>query len=186
MKHRALASAFLLCLGLSCFAIGGEVSGVTLPDTVAFEGKTLKLNGMGLRKKVVFKVYVAGLYLETPTKDAAAVVSSDQTRQIQLAILRSLKSAQVNEAIREGFEKNSKAQMGALADRLKKLETMIPDVAEGDRIVMTWVPGRGTVVSAKGAEKGVIEGKDFADALFSVWLGPNPVQEDLKKALLGA
>jgi len=72
MKHRALASAFLLCLGLSCFAIGGEVSGVTLPDTVAFEGKTLKLNGMGLRKKVVFKVYVAGLYLETPTKDAAA------------------------------------------------------------------------------------------------------------------
>jgi hypothetical protein len=25
-----------------------------------------------------------------------------------------------------------------------------------------------------------------ADALFSVWLGPNPVQEDLKKALLGS
>jgi hypothetical protein len=41
------------------------------------------------------------------------------------------------------------------------------------------------VVSAKNAEKGVIEGKDFADALFSVWLGPEPVQADLKTALLG-
>lgn len=25
-----------------------------------------------------------------------------------------------------------------------------------------------------GAEKGTVEGKDFADALFSVWLGANP------------
>jgi hypothetical protein len=41
------------------------------------------------------------------------------------------------------------------------------------------------MVTAKSVEKGVIEGKDFADALFSVWLGANPVQEDLKKALLG-
>ncbi len=32
--------------------------------------------------------------------------------------------------------------------------------------------------------EGVLEGKDFADALFSVWLGANPVQEDLKRALL--
>ena len=69
--------------------------------------------------------------------------------------------------------------------RLDKLSTMIPDVVEGDEIVMTYAPGKGTVVSAKGVEKGVIEGKDFADALFAVWLGANPVQEDLKKALLG-
>jgi hypothetical protein len=62
---------------------------------------------------------------------------------------------------------------------------MIPDVEKGDQILMTYVPGKGTVVSAKGTEKGVVEGKDFSDALFSVWLGANPVQTDLKKALLG-
>jgi len=50
------------------------------------------------------------------------------------------------------------------------------DQGEGDGIVITYVPGRGTIVTAKGAEKGIIEGKDFADALFSVWLGRNPVQ----------
>jgi len=184
MKKTA-ALALMLCLAATVPVLAREVSGVTLPETVTVEGKTLKLNGAGLRKKVVFKVYVAGLYLETPSKDAAAVISSDQIKRMQLWVLRSLSSRQVNEAIEEGFEKNSKASLGLLKVRLEKFEAMIPNVVNGDQIVLTYVPGKGTVVSAKGAEKGVIEGKDFADALFSVWLGPNPVQADLKKALLG-
>ncbi len=184
MKKLAISSSLLL-LGLAGLSLAGEVAGVKIPDTVTVEGKTLKLNGMGLRKKVVFKVYVAGLYVETPSRDAAAIVSSDQIKSMRLSILRSLKGSQITEAIVEGFEKNSKAQMGALKARLDRFNAMFPDVVEGDQIDMTYLPGKGTVVTAKGAEKGVIEGKDFADALFSVWLGPNPVQEDLKKTLLG-
>src|SRR6266568_3937141 len=147
MKRRSLLG---LVLSLAAaITLAGEVAGVKMPDTVTVEGKTLKLNGMGLRKKVVFKVYVAGLYLESPSKDVAAVLSSDQIKSMRLSILRSLKGSQITEAIVEGFEKNSKAQMGALKARLEKFNAM------------------------------------FADALFSVWLGANPVQEDLKKALLG-
>jgi hypothetical protein len=62
---------------------------------------------------------------------------------------------------------------------------MIPDVVEGDEIALTFVPDAGTRVSVRGTDRGTIEGRDFADALFAVWLGPNPVQEDLKKALAG-
>jgi Chalcone isomerase-like len=171
-------------LAVAASVLAGEVAGVKMPDSVTVEGKTLKLNGMGLRKKVVFKVYVAALYLESPSKDAAVVISSDHVKRVQLSVLRSLKAAQVTEAIAEGFEKNSKTQMGALKDRLSKFNAMFADVVEGDQILMTYVPGKGTLVSLKGAEKGSVEGKDFADALFSVWLGQNPVQEDLKKALL--
>jgi hypothetical protein len=181
-----MKSLLALALSLAAFPVAaGEVAGVKVPDTVTVEGKTLKLNGAGLRKKVVFKVYVAGLYLETPSKDPAAVISSDQIKSVRWWILRSLKGSQITEAFVEGFEKNSKAQMGALKARLDRFFAMFPDVVEGDQIDMTYVPGKGTVVTAKGTEKGVIEGKDFADALFSVWLGANPVQEDLKKALLG-
>jgi Chalcone isomerase-like len=183
MKRKSLLGLVLPLA--AAIALAGEVAGVKMADTVTVEGKTLKLNGIGLRKKVVFKVYVAGLYLESPSKDPAAVLSSDQIKSMRLSILRSLKGSQITEAIVEGFEKNSKAQMGALKARLDKFNAMFPDVTEGDQIEMTYVPGKGTVVTAKGTEKGAIEGKDFADALFSVWLGPNPVQEDLKKALLG-
>ncbi len=181
---KAIAAA-LLCLIAAVPTLAREVAGVTLPDTMTVDGKTLKLNGMGLRTKVVFKVYVAGLYLEAPSNDAGAVISSDQVKQMQLSLLRNLDHSKITEAITEGFEKNSKAQQTALKARLDRLNSMIPDVEKGDRIVLTYVPGKGTVVSAKNVEKGVIEGKDFADALFSVWLGANPVQQDLKKELLG-
>jgi hypothetical protein len=177
--------ALLLGLAAAFPALGKEVAGVSLPETATVDGKALKLNGTGLRKKMVFKVYVAGLYLETPSRDAAMVISSDQVKRMQLSVLRPLTSQQVNEAIEEGFEKNSSTNMTALKPRLEKLAAMIPNVEKGDQILLTYVPGRGTLVSAKNVEKGVIEGKDFADALFSVWLGANPVQEDLKKALLG-
>jgi hypothetical protein len=183
MKNRSRISFAILFI-VAGFAAAVEVAGVKVPDTHSVEGKALKLNGAGLRTKLMFKVYVAGLYLETPSKDAAAIVSSDQVKSMRLSILRSLKGSQVSEAIEEGFEKNSKAQMAALKPRLTKLGTLIPNVEKGDEIELSYVPGKGTVVSVKGAEKGVIEGKDFADALFAVWLGASPVQEDLKKELL--
>jgi hypothetical protein len=182
-KATALAAVFSVCL--ATVASAREVAGVTLPDTTTVDGKTLKLNGMGLRKKVVFKVYVAGLYLEAPSKDPAAVISSDQIKRMQLSVLRSLSTAQIAEAISEGFEKNSKASLGALKTRLDKLNSMMPNVQKGDQILLTYLPGKGTAVSAKGVDKGVIEGKDFADALFAVWLGANPIQADLKTSLLG-
>lgn len=182
MKHRAAFAILAFVVAASSVAL--EIAGVNVPPTLSVDGKSLKLNGAGLRTKVVFKVYVAGLYLETPSKDASGIVSSDQAKAIRLAILRSLKGSQVSEAIAEGFEKNSKAQMGALKPRLDKLGSLIPNVEKGDDIVLAYVPGKGTVVQVKGAEKGVVEGKDFADALFSVWLGANPVQDDLKRELL--
>jgi len=181
---RALAMSLLLLS--ACGALAVEVAGVKVPDTVSVEGKTLKLNGAGLRKKMMFKVYVAALYLETPSKDAAAVVSSSEVKSIRLSVLRSLKGSQVSEAIAEGFERNSKDQLPKLQPRLDKLQTMIPDVKEGDELAFNVVPDKGVQVLVRGTERGTIEGRDFADALFSVWLGPNPVQDDLKKALLGS
>ncbi|HYK42975.1 MAG TPA: chalcone isomerase family protein [Thermoanaerobaculia bacterium] len=183
MKYR-LSVSLLVLLCIAAISSAVEVAGVNVPPTITVDGKTLHLNGAGLRTKLMFKVYVAGLYLENTSKDAAAIASSDQVKSMRLAILRSLKGKQVSEAIEEGFEKNSKTQMGALKTRLDKLGGMIPNVEKGDDIVLTYVPGKGTVVTVKGAEKGVVEGKDFADALFAVWLGGNPVQEDLKKELL--
>ncbi|MGH9316468.1 MAG: chalcone isomerase family protein [Thermoanaerobaculia bacterium] len=184
MRWRAMTVAPVV-FALAVFSQAGEVAGVTMAETATVEGRTLHLNGMGLRTKMIFKVYVAGLYLESPSKDAAVIVSSDQVKSIRMSLLRDVAGAKITETIIEGFEKNSKAQMGALKARLDRLNAMIPDVVKGDQIVLTYVPGKGTVVTAKGTEKGTIEGKDFADALFSVWIGVNPVQEDLKKALLG-
>jgi hypothetical protein len=180
MRTLAVLASLLLALPLDAL----EVSGVQVPETISVEGKALKLNGAGVRKKAVFKVYVAALYLENPSKDAATVTSSEQVKSMRLHVLRSLKGAQITEAIAEGFQRNSQAKMADLKPRLDEFNAMFPDVTEGDEIVMTYVPGKGTTVSVKGAEKGTIEGKDFGDALFAVWLGADPVQGSLKTELL--
>src|SRR5262249_8399931 len=158
-------------------------AGVKMPDTATIEGKGLKLNGIGLRKKMMFQVYVAALYVESPSNDPGTLVRSEQVKSITLPNLRRLHRAQIGDAISDGVCDNSRKEPGALNDRLQKLIGWFPAVVKGDEIVLTYVPGKGTSVTAKGQAKGVIEGKDFADALFMVWLGANPVQEDLKRAL---
>ncbi len=182
-KLTALPAAFVLAT-VPLLAL--EVSGVKLPDTVSVEGKTLKLNGAGIRKKTIFKVYVAALYVETPSKDAATLVSSTQIKSMRLRMLRDVEGPKISGAIVEGFENNSKAALPQLKSRLDQLAKLIPDVKQGDEIDLTWVPDKGTLVAVRGTNTGTIEGRDFADALFSVWLGPSPVQADLKQALTGA
>ena len=175
----------LVSLGVASALVAVEVGGVAMPATEVSDGKTLKLNGAGVRKKVIFKVYTAGLYLEKPSRDAAAILSADEHKVMRLHVLRSLKGEKLSAAISEGFERNSKDQIPKLAARLEKLKQMIPDVAENDVILFAFLPDKGVRVTVRGTDRGTIEGRDFADALLSIWLGPNPVQEDLKKALLG-
>jgi hypothetical protein len=182
-KAATLAVALVLLTG---FALAADVGGVKVPDTQTVDGKTLKLNGAGIRKKSIFKVYVAGLFVETPGKDAAALLASSQAKSMHLWMLRDIKGASVSGAIADGFELNSKAALPQLQPRLDQLAKMIPDLKKGDQMSMTWVPDRGTVVNVRGTDVGTIEGRDFADALFAVWLGPSPVQDDLKQALLGS
>jgi hypothetical protein len=143
------------------------------------------LNGAGVRKKAFFKVYVAGLYVETPSKDAATLVSSNQAKSMRLHMTRDVEGPKISGAIIEGFERNSKAALPQLKARLDQLAKLIPDVKDGDEIALTWIPDKGTEVAVRGTNAGTIEGRDFADALFAVWLGPDPVQADLKQALAG-
>src|SRR5262249_11469474 len=161
-----------------------DFQGVRMPDAVTIAGKQAKLNGMGLRKKFVFDVYVAGFYVETPSTDPAKLIASAEAKRTTMMMLRDLGKDKIVEALREGFERNSKDQMPALKDRLDQLAALIPDAKKNSTIVITYVPGSGTTLSTSG-ERSVIPGKDFADALFSVWLGPAPVDDDLKKGLLG-
>lgn len=180
-------AAVVLSLCLPAFALAAEFEGVKIDDSVKANDKTLALNGNGLRTKLFFKVYVASLYLENKSSDGEAVISSDQTKRVKLAMLRDLNKDQVVEAIREGFDKNAKAQMPQLKDRLAKFEAQIPaTIKKGEVLEITYTPGTGTSVTTKGGSATQIEGKDFADALFSVWLGKNPVDENLKKGMLGA
>jgi hypothetical protein len=42
---------------------------------------------------------------------------------------------------------------------------------------LTYVPGKGTELALNKGLKGVIEGPDFAGAVLSMWLGPEPIND---------
>jgi chalcone isomerase-like protein len=180
-----LRIALLLLCSLVAFPVTAkDVDGHQIPDTAAQDGKNLSLIGAGIRNKWMFDVYVGALYAEKPTFNAANLIKSEQVKRMNLHLLRDVSKDKIIESIREGFEKNSKAQMPALQARLDQLAAAVPDLKKGDLLSLTYVPDKGVVVGGVAKET-VIPGKDFADALFSCWLGPDPADSDLKRKLLG-
>ena len=180
----AVLLAVPLLLVYTSPATAREVAGVTLSETTGAAGKTLILNGAGLRTRFFFKVYVIGLYLERPATDAGVVLGTDSVRRAELHTLRALSGPEIASAIGRAFEQNAGDAATGLRDRLERFESMFPAVEAGDTLVLTYLPGRGASVVANGKEVGVVEGKDFADVLFSVWIGAKPVDPALRQALL--
>lgn len=180
----ALSAAFVFAL-TAAPAAAKELAGATMPDTMTVAGKTLKLNGMGLRKKAVFKVYVGGLYLEAPSGNAGAILAADAPKALRMHFLRSVDRGKLVETFREGFTANAGPKAEAQKAGVEKLLATVADVKDGSVTTYIYAPGVGTVVNRDGKDVATIEGKEFAEVLFSLWLGPKPPSEDLQKGLLG-
>lgn len=189
MKVPSLIAMAALCwaVALSVTVVHArEVSGVSMPEGVSVEGRELRLNGMGLRReKALFKVYVIGLYLEKPTQDAREAIAMDEAKRIVLQMLRDVSREDFVQAVETGIMLNSGPAMPNLRARLDLLEKALPAPKKGNVLDLTYLPGAGTLMRGQGQEL-MIPGKDFADALFSVWLGSKPVSGSLKSELLGA
>ncbi len=172
-------------------AAAAEVAGVKFADQVEAAGQPLVLNGAGLRRKFIFKVYAMALYLPARATSAAAAIDATGPKRVEIAMLRDVDAQTFSDALREGIEANhSEAEVKALEPRLKQLEAVMQKVGtakDGMRIWLDWVPGAGTQVSIDGAPADApIPGEDFYRALLRIWLGPHAVQDNLKQALLGA
>lgn len=177
--------AFALCL-LALPAAAGQLAGVTLPDSVEVAGTTLVLNGMGLREKFTFDVYVGGLYLEKKSGNGEEIAASDALKRMDMTFVRSVGKDKIVEGWTEGFKKNTPAKnVEALQGKIGQFNAAMADMSKGDVISITYVPGKGTMVKVKGKESGPIAGVDFSRAVFSIWLGTNPPTAALREGLLG-
>jgi hypothetical protein len=165
-----------------------EIAGVAVPETVQTDdGTTLQLNGAGIRSKFFLDIYVAGLYVEQPSKSAEQVIAAQGRKRVVMHILfKNVDRSKLVSAWNDGFENNTAAdEVVKLRKRIDRFNSFFPDVKRGDVLLFDFIPGKGTVVSISGEEKGVIEGKDFNDGLLRNWLGKKPVTKDLKQDFLG-
>ncbi len=179
------AGSFALTMAFA--AIAADVGGVKLDDKTNVGGQELVLNGAGIRTRAVFKVYVGSLYVPAKTANLEGVLAREP-RRIQLNLLRDLSGDQLSDAVNDGLkESNSPADVEAAKGQTEQFISIVKAMGplkEGSVISIDFVEGA-TRIGFNGASKGMVPGEAFNRALTKIWIGDNPVQSDLKKAMLG-
>lgn len=182
MTRLILAAALALA---AVTASAKDVAGAKIEDTVTVNNQKLVLNGAGLRKKFVVKVYVGALYLPSKQTDAASIIAADTPRRMVMHFLYDVDKGKMSEAWSEGLVNTPNASP-EVKTAFKTLSSWMEDVKDGQRIVLTYVPGIGTTVEVAGKNKGTLGGKATADAILNTWVGKKPGPgADFKKSVLG-
>lgn len=186
------AIARILLPGLlivSCSVLAREYNNIQFPDQVTLNGTNvpLQINGVGMRTKFIFDVYIGALYTAEPAKSRNEVLALNRPNRIVMHfVYDEVPAEKLVSAWNEGFHQNqSEEKLAQLEARIDRFNGLFRTVHKDDVILLDYVPGKGTIVNIGGEDRGVIEGEDFNKALLDIWLGDEPADDDLKEAMLG-
>jgi hypothetical protein len=189
---RIISIALITCAAwfMPSLTAAAEVSGVNLDEAVKVGGQEIRLNGAGVRYKAIFKVYVAGLYLNGKKTNAAEVLSAPGAKRVTLVMLRDVGNEEFGQSFMAGIQKNSeKAERAKLVNHLLKFGEMfasVPMLKKGDVILIDWIPNSGTHIQLNNKKIiDVIPDQAFYNVILKIWLGEQPADAKLKRLLLG-
>lgn len=189
---RPLAAIVMLSASLLAGAQAQPVEreGVKLEPTAQVGGATLQLNGVGVRTRAIFKVYVGALYVPQKSNNPAALLAQKGPRRLSLTMLRNVDADSFAGPLNDGLRNNhSEAQFASFKPQIDALNAAIKAIDEakkGDAVHIEYLPDSGTRITHNGQQKGAsIPGEEFYAAMLRIWLGDKPADGDLKKGLLG-
>jgi len=186
--HRAIfALVTAVALAVAAPAFAKKVGGATIPDSVGIAGADVPLYGSGLRTRSFFKLYAAGLYTNI-SGNGTALLQADEPMAIHLLIMSTLISKnKMVSALKAGFDKSTGGDVSAVQGGIDQMIAAMQEkpLKPGVGYTLAYEPGVGTTMTRNGEDAVVIEGLAFKQALFGIWLGDNPVQERLKKGMIG-
>jgi hypothetical protein len=189
--------AALLVLALLTVPLSADELIVEPKSGVVFEAKEndLSLLGVGLRTKTFLKVrvYAVGFYvsdaalagpLQAHKGDIGSpafysdLVQGDFPKEIRMKFLRDVTKSQIQDAFREVL-------VGVDPARLSGFVDYFGDTKTGEEYRLRWSSATSLEVTVAGNAKPTITDKAFDAAVLGIWLGPKPVQEDIKLGLIG-
>lgn len=183
------------CLSLIRFtslAHSATLENVTFPEAINCKGKSLILNGMGLRtKKIVLikvKVYAAALYLESKTNQREQVLTDGKLKKIDLHFLHDVSKEKLVDAWKEAYEKNCDSSLmncSQVPQLLEKMGAAVSEVKTGDHLQLTFLPSDILIQTKNSPEVLITGGSDFSKIALSAWFGKHPPNEELQEGLLG-
>jgi len=176
---------FWVLPGVSAAPVPATVEGVTFRREVRAGDSELALRGCGLLRYMVFiKAYVAAFYLPESTRPEDAL--GDVPKHLEIEYFHDISAQDFAKATTSSISRNlSLTTFQRLKPKIDEFNALYRDVKAGDRYSLTYVPGKGTTLLWNGQPLGTVSGVDFAVGLFGIWVGPNPLDTDLKRLLLG-
>ena len=175
-----------LIISIGLFLIT-TLSASDVPQTIEFEGSNLILNGQGTRVVFFMKVYEGSLYLENKNSDADEIINSNTSMALRIDVTSEMVTADaMKKALSEGLEKSTNNNTSHILDEIEQLSSSFNSaVSSGDFYEFIFIPEIGTHVLKNNELVEIIPGFDFKRAFFGIFLSNNPIQKNLKKALLG-
>ena len=186
---RALATA-CLCATLAQPALAVDVGGIKLDDTVQLANQALKLNGAGVRYKLIFKVYAIALYLPEKKSQLAEILALPGPRRLEIVMLRDISSDDLGKSFMEGLNRTSdqadRTRLLSQTMQLGAMFEMVPGLKKGDMLTVDWLPEEGTLCRLNGKQLGEkVPDLAFYNALLKIWIGAHPADLQLRAHLLG-
>jgi hypothetical protein len=130
-------------------------------------------------------VYVGGLYVEKKSNDAENLLTSPETKVLQLKFLRNVALKDIQKAWSQGYEKNcAREQCAQFQSEIQSLNALMDECKENE--VLQFVFANDAVqVWKNGSKKGEVKKVGFPAQVLAIFVGAQPPNEDLKNGLLG-
>lgn len=179
-----------LAVSMTCqHALAAEVNGIKFDESMSVGGKTLVLNGLGVRHKLV-KVYAVGLYLTEKKGSTDEILALTGPKRFRLVTMRDITSEELAQAVLTGINKNlAKDEKTKYVNQLTRFGELFNEVEagkKGDVIIGDYIPGTGTVILFNGKPLGQpLPDLGFYNAILRIWIGSSPADPTLKPLLLG-
>jgi Chalcone isomerase-like len=181
MQKTFLLLSFFIVFG----AQAGSISGVDFSDQTTLDGKTLVLNGMGLRQATIFhvNVYAAGLYISSKSQKAPEILADTNPKKFEMRFMRDVGAGDIKDAWEDSLGKMC-GDGCKLKDKVTQFISWTTDVKKNDTLDYIFHSDR-LEFTQNGKTVGVVDSADFGRLVLSVWLGENAKYKDLKNGLLG-
>jgi len=164
-----------------------EIEGVEIVEQIEILDTQLELNGVGVRSKFFFNIYIGALYLTKNAQQLTDIKEGEAWRVSMHFLYDEVTGKDLVDAWNDGFESNNtQAELSRYADQIKQFNGLFKTVRNGEVITVNYDPATGTSVAFNGKIAGIVEGSSFAQVLLKIWLGSSPADERLKAAMLGS
>ena len=183
MKRPVVLTLCLLLL-VAGPAAAVEIAGVSLAPHLDVAGRTLQLNGYGIRTKFFFKIYVGSLYTEKPATTTAAVLADPGPKLIRMNFLYSkVDKEKIIDGFSDGLVKNSPRLAGRKTTR-DFLAWFDHDFVKGDQVDLETDPDGTVVARLNGKVLGMLNDPELGSGILLIYLGKEPADSDLKEGML--